>query len=216
MAKIIFDIGSGNTLETADIGRYLIDEINKRANKKGAKHHKIIFKAQLFRDQPSNKPLAYDVFSQIHAHATVRHYSMTASVFDIPSLEYLLEFKRLPFIKIACRPNLYWLAGEIPRKIPVYISTERKSGLIVNANDNIITMLCVPKYPAEYRDYVPDNEPPGRHMEYDVISDHTVGLDLFKNKKPFIWEKHLVPEHTADNPDAGPFAVTPEEVEEIL
>ncbi len=47
------------------------------------------------------------------------------------------------------------------------------------------------------------------------ISDHTIGFDLFNMVKPKIWEKHLIMKGDKGL-DAGPFAVTPEDLKEIL
>ena len=206
---IILDIGSGNTIKNnLNIGRQMIDEIAKRDTKK----HEIVFKAQLFEKEGNNTPLNKVIFSSLYAYAKEKGYQMTASVFDIPSLEFLLKFE-VPFIKIACRPDLYWLIGEIPRKIPVYVSVELRIAKYPNNTpkyENGILLGCVREYPAKLEDYLPNG---GGHLI--TISDHTVGLELFRASAPKVWEKHLkLP--TSTGLDAGPFAITPEELEEIL
>ena len=209
--ELILDIGSGNTLKSFGVGRKLIDEVMIRDSRK----HKIIFKAQLFQDAPPNIPLNWDVFADLMCYSWEAGYPMTSSVFDLPSLEYLLGFMwKLPFVKIACRPDLYWLIGEIPRKIPVYVSVEDGQEWPEFDDRKIYILSCVPAYPAEISDY----SAPNYNNSYG-ISDHTVGWRLFNRYNKYgmgCWEKHLVPEHSADNPDAGLFAVTPTELEGII
>ena len=147
-------------------------------------------------------------------------YHLTSSVFDKESLRVLLKYDYdswpLPFIKIACRPDLYWLIGEIPRKIPVYVSGQHDHpgintgfrGKVYYPDGKDIFMACVPEYPAELSKY--------QNRCHLWISDHTVGWDLYKKYEPDILEKHVCLEHNDTNPDAGAFAVTPEELEYVL
>jgi sialic acid synthase SpsE len=51
---------------------------------------------------------------------------------------------------------------------------------------------------------------------YQAMSDHTVGLELWNKYHPTVWEKHVCLEHNDTNPDAGAFAITPEELKEVL
>jgi sialic acid synthase SpsE len=208
MAKVILDFGSGNTCRNnADYACKMIDAVKAIDSGK----HEIIIKWQLFESAPPNIPLDWDVFDEAYAHARKHGYKTTASVFDTYSLEYLLAFD-IPFVKIPCRPNLYWLIGEVPRKIPLYVSIEYgTNGDLINFDKmiglNSEILYCVPKYPALFEDYDP--------MDLN-ISDHTVGLDLWNWGPHDIWEKHFVLERTTDNPDSGPFAVTPSELSEIM
>ena len=204
--QLILDIGSGNSLPDADTAIKLIDEIIKRDTGK----HEVIFKTQLFESAPPNKPLEWKTFNEAYHYAKGKGYHLTSSVFDHDSLDLLVKMYdspnwRLPFIKIACRPDLYWLIGEIPRRIPVYYSVNDDT-LVHAAPENGVMMLCVPKYPALYVEY----------HSAKAISDHTVGWQLLKDYQPEILEKHICLEHNDTNPDAGAFAVTPEELSEIL
>jgi hypothetical protein len=205
--KLILDIGSGNTLTSSHVAKELIDAVIERDTKK----HEIIFKTQLFVSAPPNKPLSRHIFWDAWDYAKSKGYKLTSSIFDIDSLQYLMRFNipewPLPFIKIACRPDLYWLIGEIPRKIPVYVSYEAgKRATVYEMWGAHVSMLCVPKYPALYEEY----------QSAKAISDHTIGWQLYKDYQPEILEKHVCLDHTQENPDAGPFAVTPEELEGIL
>jgi sialic acid synthase SpsE len=158
------------------------------------------------------------VFREAGRHARKQGYHLTSSVFDVDSLRYLLAFDserwRLPFVKIACRPDLYWLIGEVPRRIPVYVSGDFREGappFEFGADPDTMYLVCVPEYPAEEKDYLIFGDTPW------CVSDHSIGWELFKKcPDAKIWEKHVVLEHSPDNPDAGAFACTPEELEEIL
>lgn len=211
MARVILDMGSGNTCHNElKIARKMMDAVKKIDTGK----HEIIFKMQLFRSAPPNAPLSHQVFRGIYDYGNKIGYNVTASVFDPHSLNYLLSFDPC-FVKIACRPDLYWLAEEVPRRIPVYVSYDATSKIRrmdlwtqpVDSENSITKLLCVPKYPADISDYTIRN--------YPFISDHTVGLDLWHQFHPEIWEKHLkLPDSTG--PDAGSFAITPDELKEIL
>lgn len=207
--RLILDVGSGASLPNDGVARRFVDEVAKRDRKK----HEIIFKAQLFKEAPPNTPLAIEVFHALWAYARNAGYQCTASVFDKESLEYLLTYE-VPFVKIACRPDLYWLAGEVPRRVPVYISCdvrkedtgEYEKYIDESMDDN--WMLCVPEYPATpnmYPNYIPL-----------CVSDHTIGWELlYRATRPSIWEKHMrLPETTG--PDAGPWAVLPDELAEVI
>ena len=224
--QLICDIGSGNSLPDSETAIKLIDEIIKRDTKK----HEIIFKTQLFESAPPNVPLDEDTFVDAFRHAKREGYHLTSSVFDENSLRLLLAFDwhdwELPFIKIACRPDLYWLIGEIPRRIPVYFSAEPKEmwdHVIAKTpwwegDTNCTVMVCSPKYPSGLSDYLDSAKLVGLDgaLSYKCISDHTEGWALMEYCKPDILEKHVVPEHNDTNPDAGAFAVTVDELSEIL
>ena len=206
--QLILDIGSGNTLKDAKTAIKLIDEVAKRDTKK----HEVIFKTQLFASAPPNVPLNRSVFAGAWNYAKNKGYHLTSSVFDKASLTFLLRYDdddwRLPFIKIACRPDLYWLIGEIPRRVPVFCSVRGKS-----PDYDVDTMYCVSEYPANVRSY-----DYAWQVGCAFISDHTEGLGMFKDNylDTMAWEKHLCLEHTPDNPDAGAFAIVPSDLEGIL
>lgn len=209
MSQIILDI-SANTHKN-DFGYYMkmIEELAKIDTHK----HEIIIKGQLFEKSAINIVQDKKMFEKMYYWTKKEYgYRVTASVFDKSSLNFLLNFE-VPFIKIPCNPDYYWLIGEIPRKIPVYVSVKtEEEGRMTPIGNNIVIMWCVPKYPASMKEYL---EIDGWYPA-DNISDHTVGFELLKELNPLRWEKHLVLEHNDINPDAGLFAVTPEELEEIL
>lgn len=194
---VILDLGSGkSTHNDIDYVKWIIESIKAVDPEK----HAITLKFQLFSEAPPNVPLKHEVFDYAYEHSP---YPVTASVFDKESLAFLLNRERsVPFVKIACRPDLYWLIDEVPRGIPVYASyNDKPPGPMVDA-----ALFCVPEYPA----------PIGKYTLSPYVSDHTIGLDLLKRNKPVIWEKHLVLERDPDNPDAGPFAIDPAQLKEAL
>jgi len=136
-------------------------------------------------------------------------------VFDLPSLKYLLTFD-IPFVKIANRPDIYWLAGEVPRKIPVYVSFPNVAALWKRQPVWTIEepMWCVSKYPATFEEY--DKILSADVIEaYTAISDHTTDFKLWHKYQPAVIEWHYkLPDSTGY--DAGEFARTPEQLKEVL
>ena len=215
---IILDFSGGNICKNYIVTvRRMIDELKAVDTGK----HQIIIKWQLFTDAPPNIPLQLDVFDYAYWYAEQQGYQTTASVFDLDSLKYLLCYD-VPFVKIANRPDLYWLAGEVPRKIPVYMSV---SGECVDEDLEGATaadryLMCVSKYPATVRDYVKEfhlKKPIAPHTMPWLwgISDHTTGFELLHKYKPSFIEWHY---RLADStgPDAGDFARTATMLAEIL
>lgn len=206
MAQIILDFGSANTCKNdIEYVKRMIDELVAVDTKK----HEVILKWQLFEKAGDNIPLNWGVFKYAYEYAKEKGYKTTASVFDLKSLKYLLNFK-IPFVKIANREDLYWLAGEIPRKIPVYISIA--SIIAPRPYEASVSMACVSKYPASLDDYKNafDNI---QHFRF--ISDHTENWDLYNLTSPYCYECHYkLPDSTGL--DAGSFARTPEQLKEIL
>ena len=226
MSQIILDFSSGNTCQNnPSIVKRMIDELKAVDTGK----HEIIIKWQLFINEGENIPLKYGVFHYAYEYAKELGYKTTASVFDLKSLHWLIFNYDIPFVKIANRRDLDWLIGEIPRKVPVYVSMSENDDYTAYYHSdissfhpvsNIEALCCVSKYPATIEDYVchdAEGHLKGFYEMYlkNAISDHTVGMELFKKYQPKIWEKHY---RLSDNIglDAGEFAITPEELAEIL
>ena len=210
--KWIFDVGSGASLPDFEAVIAIVDALEPiLEHKKTNPDLEIIIKTQLFKDIPPNKPLDRDVFLYLKNYGESKGFQVTASVFDLDSLSFLLVHDPC-FVKIACRPDLYWLAGEVPRKIPIVVSYDVRDELVnwdrLPPKYNY-PLACVPTYPAKIEDY----KFPGRLY----ISDHTVGLELFKQEAPVVWEKHFVlKKNDPTNPDSmGGFALDPEELKQI-
>jgi len=214
--QIILDFGSGNTCNNdKKYIKRMIDELKKVDTGK----HEVVIKWQLFKEAGDNIPLTHDCFDYAYDYAKKLGYKTTASVFDVNSLKFLLQYV-IPFVKISCRKELYHLIDLIPRGIPVYVSYDNRGYL--PAHGQYTKLPCISLYPASIDSYNAayrrlntltafgsENRYPG------TVSDHTVGLELVKTYKPKIWEKHYkLPDSTGL--DAGSWAITPKELKEIL
>ena len=224
---VILDFGSGATCKNdVNIVKRMIDELVKVDTRK----HEVVIKFQLFQDAPPNTPLRLDVFDYAYYYAEQQGYQTTASVFDLDSLKYLLCYD-VPFVKIANRPELYWLAEEIPRRLDEYgnssnialpiISIRNQEDIsgIIMVNRAMAVLFCVSEYPATIEQYEQAFPSMGKLIKLDRdtygISDHTTDFTLYHKYKPNIYEIHY---RLTDSigPDAGPFARTPEALAEIL
>jgi len=205
---IILDFGSGNTCKN-DI-KYverMIDELKAVDTGK----HEIIIKWQLFTHAPPNERLGLVVFEHAYNYAAEKGYKTTASVFDKRSLWFLLSFD-VPFVKIANRPDLYWLAGEVPRRIPVYVSGNADFYAEFKWQNGDIPLACISDYPATALQYYDQF---GAMLSRGHISDHTTCFQLWHEWQPTTIEWHY---KLADSTglDAGDFARTPAQLEGIL
>lgn len=204
----ILDFGSGNTCRN-DLG-IIKDMINSLAEIDTKR--KIIIKWQLFEKAGNNIPLERGCFSFAKGIADGLGFRTTASVFDLKSLTYLLNFD-IPFVKIANRPDLYWLIGEVPRRIPVVVSV----GNSYHANQFSETpfldyLCCISSYPTVILDY--EIVFPKKDLK-NSISDHTTDWKLFLKYRPGNYECHFCLTHDSNNPDGGLFARTPKMISEI-
>lgn len=202
MSRFILDMGSGNTCKN-DKG--IIEEMIRSVVHIDTGKHEIILKWQLFESAPPNIPLTHECFEFAYKFGANLCFQTTASVFDLKSMQYLMGFG-VPFVKIACREDLYYLAKY--STVPVYLSTT--NGAI--EFPDYVKLACVPKYPATLDDY--ENHFTKDELRY--VSDHTVGWRLYNKYRPEIIEKHFVHVREEGNPDAGPFAVTPGGLKDIL
>lgn len=204
----ILDLGSGNTCRNnPGIIHKMIDAIAEVDPKR-----KFILKFQLFQEAPPNIPLSWDCFVIAYDYAQKAGYKTTASVFDKESLNFLLKFD-VPFVKLANRPDLYWLIGKVPRKIPVVVSYSHENNFISNIlfGNNQNYLCCVSEYPAIIDQYENRFD---RDSLRDGISDHTENWQLFRDYRPQIYECHFkLPDSTG--PDAGVFARTSQQISEI-
>lgn len=152
---------------------------------------KLIFKWQLYnfvKTYVEIIPLKPETFEYAYDYATCLGYETTASVFDQRSLDYLKQFK-VPFIKIACKTNLYDFRKNmwsLDGNYKTVISVENKNDFAAMSTSGAV-LCCIPKYPATIQEYESEF---GELLHYS-ISDHTVGLDLYNKYKPIIFEKHF-------------------------
>lgn len=202
MSTFILDLGSANTCKNdLSIIKRMIDKIDEVDTAR----HEVILKWQLFKSAPPNIPLSHDAFDFAYKYASKFGFETTSSVFDIDSMKFLMGYD-VPFVKIACRPELYILAQY--STVPVYVST---AGSLVDI-PNATIMACIPKYPATLQDY----ENHFTVEELKIVSDHTIGWKLYEKYQCEIIEKHFCLERDDYNPDSGFFAVTPEQLELVL
>ena len=209
MSTFIIEMGSGNSCRN-DMMRAcdMVDAVRDANTLRVC--FDLYFKWQLFSDMPPNKPLSADVFDCAYHHAAWEGYETSASVFSEKWLSWLLANYQVPFVKIACIPELHKLISRVPGDLRVYVSFPADPGPLPS---NVYPLACVRKYPATIEDY---EEAFSESQLRLGISDHTVGWDLYNKYKPDVIEKHFVDVREDDNPDAGPFAVTAKELAEVL
>jgi len=199
-------MGSGNTSRNdVKIVKRMIDELHAIDTGK----HEVIIKWQLFEKAGQNIPLSHEVFEWAYDYAKLFGYQTTASVFDKPSLAYLLCFDT-PFIKLANREDLYWLKGYVPRNKRVLISWGDSESIRAFADD--YGLCCVSNYPADMADY----EKRFRAADLELgISDHTTNFKLFNKYQPIVYEVHYKLSNSKGL-DAGKFARTAKDLKAIL
>lgn len=210
MSKIILDISANTFKNDEKYVERMIDEVYKIDTEK----HEIIFKTQLFVKAGENIPLEYDVFDFMYRYAQKYGYKVTSSVFDLPSLKFLLQYD-VPFVKIANNRDLDWLVLEVPRRIPVYMSVKNSDEFysINNNVHNVEPLCCVSNYENAISEEYEIKF--GAWLYHGGISDHTHNWDLYRKYKPHIYECHYILDDSTGL-DAGPFARTPEMLAEVL
>jgi sialic acid synthase SpsE len=208
MSTIILDISANTTRNDNAYATKMIDAIKAIDTGK----HKIIFKTQLFESAGDNAVMSFDHFDHIYNTCKDNGYECTSSVFDVQSLEFLLNYK-IPFVKIACRPDLYWLIGEVPRKVPVYFSIPEYTDDLKYFIEGDRVMACVSKYPADVNEY---SELFSRTSLWDAVSDHTKDLELFNYYHPDFIEMHYCLEDSTGLDAESGVCKTPSMLKEIL
>jgi len=216
MAEIIIDMGSGETCRNdKNIVKRMIDELAAVDTHK----HRVYIKWQLFSVIPPTSPsdlllLEWDVFDYAYRYAAKLGYQTTSSFFDMRSLTFLLDYET-PFIKVACRKHLYDMIDETPenKRLVVSIPDPNKMDELRECykDRDISYLCCVPEYPAVQHYYEQrfwGNLAIG-------ISDHSKDLFLFKEWRPWVYERHMKLEDSTGY-DAGAYASTPAELGEIL
>ena len=224
---VVLDVGSGASLPNKKVAEKVVREIDRL----NSRCHRVILKPQLFENIPPNKALELDVFDHFAALVgEAEGLELACSVFDESSLKTALRHD-LAHIKIACREDLYWLAGKVPREVPLHVSFDFRKAVdqprwpppllpmskpsgVPSPRHVDVWLICVPEYPAEVSEYVV----PRRTNGFESYSDHTVGLDLFESRDILVWEKHFVMKRDdPSNPDSlGGFAITPEDLPRVL
>jgi len=215
---VILDFGSGETCQNSRLEA--LKMIKEMDNVNSGKR-RIVIKWQLFNTVPKAggktvTPLDRDVFDYAYRLAAKMGYETTASVFDIPSLKFLIDNYSVPFVKIACRQSIYeLLLPKIPNSVLALVSVPSPFTTwdfrLSMISDNIDFLCCVPEYPANWVKYATLF---GGFLSVG-ISDHTDNFELFHKYKPTRYEKHFkLPD--SKGLDNGPWAMTPEQLEGIL
>ncbi len=244
MAEIILDVAPNTFKNDLDYFEEMVNAIRKIDTEK----YDIIFKTQMFGSNSEaakvNLRLANSILKEMNTICEECGYKFTSSVFDYYSLVCLLGAGfPVPFVKFACRPELYYLSNFIPHGVPIYMSIDtrkyqsvnslnqeieilvkrRKMILLDHEIDSDKFLLCVPEYPCKESDYQ-------FNLFNRSISDHTEGLKLFdrwendnafvdeltRNQSKCCFEMHYILDRDQSNPDAGPFAKTISELSLIL
>ena len=213
MSQVILDLSANTFKNDFSYVIQMMDEIKAIDTGK----HQIIFKTQLFKSAPPNIPLDWSVFDSMYHYGKNLGYQVTSSVFDKGSLDFLLQYD-VPMIKIANNRKLYYLIGETPRRIPIYVSVD-DCHICADITydewvyrDNIIPLVCVSNYPATMSEY---SYKFSEHQLKYAVSDHTSDWFLFKTYQPRILEVHYkLPD--SQGLDAGSFSRTPSMLKEIL
>jgi hypothetical protein len=183
---IILDFGSGNTCQNNEReAKAMIDALAEVDPKR-----KAVIKWQLWdkdNRQGDNITLDWLLFHAMAIYAYERYgYKTTASVFDVASVDFLQTIPlpyEIPFIKIACNKELYYLEQEVKRKTKVLISRDKEDYNPFYGLD----LFCVKKYPAKISDYewyVNEINMVRNYNSYIHgyrVSDHTTDLQLYKH-----------------------------------
>ena len=204
MSQIILDISANTHKNDWEYLKRMLDELKAVDTGK----YEIIIKHQLFQRAGDNTVLHHGIFRKAYDYAEKLGYKTTSSAFDEESLRFLLGYD-IPFVKIANNRSLDYLIGEIPRKVPVYVSHSNNKP---KYSSDCIYMACIGSYPASIDDYEKVHK--GKNLSF-AISDHTTNWDLFNTYKPEILEVHYKLEDSTGL-DAGEFARTPSQLAEIL
>jgi sialic acid synthase SpsE len=203
MSIVILDFGSGNTCKN---DKSYIDKMYDELVKIDKEKHTIVVKWQLFEKVGNNIPLQPDIFDYAYHKGEECGYDVTASVFDVNSLKFLLQYKIL-FVKLANNRELDYLINYIPSSIFAFVSSDKKIDLYDRQYKHL---WCISNYPANISDYEKLNLTFGCN-----ISDHTSNFTLFRKYNPGIVEWHYKLDDS-NGLDAGEFARTPKQLDEIL
>lgn len=205
MGNIILDFGSGNTCKNKK--KYVTAMYDKLKEVDQNKHH-IVVKWQLFKVAGSNIPLDKEVFEYAYNYGNDLGYQVTASVADLESLDFLLNFN-VPFVKIANNRSHDILINTIPDNIPIYISKSEE--LFELPKSKIFKEFwCISQYPAKIEEY--EKLP---LVDGCNISDHTNNFELFRKYNPDWIEWHYKLQNSTGL-DSGEFARTPKSLMSIL
>lgn len=212
---IIFDVGSAS-LSNNDKFYYdrLVDMLCDLFPIRYWK--RVVLKAQLFVDRLWGVLLDRRVFEYFKSIAQKEGFQVTASVFDQESLEYLIEDKNIPFVKIAAIKELYPLIAKVPRKTAVVVSVTDSFewSRLQEAFPDTVLMACVRQYPSLVKQYEGMFQ---REVLREGISDHSIrdaSFALFDTYNPRVYERHIALNETRKDKDRM-YASYEEDIKEL-
>lgn len=207
---IILDFGSGNSCQN---NKKTVQRMYDNLDLVDSREKKVVVKWQLFErwSAGKNTVLRKDIFDFAYEYGIKKGYMVTASVGDIGSLRFLMNFYDTPFVKLKNDRTLDYLMDYIPEFKAIFLSRGLHNDTKhINKSNRMTKLWCVSKYPADYSDY--DKLPLSKHCN---ISDHTANFDLYHKYQPDIYECHYKL-HDTKGLDSGVFARTPEQLMEVL
>ena len=210
--QIVLEFGSGNTCKNnKEYVQKMLDALRAVDND----NFDIVIKWQLFEKtagDPRNIPLKKSVFDYAYRYAKDLGYKTTSSVFDVASLDFLLEHD-IPFVKISCNSTYDFLMDSVPKNMWIYKSISMGLGCKADGLKRLY-LNCIPSYPASTKAYMDMLQTTNKYLKY-YISDHTDNWKVFKWFRPDVYECHFKLKDSTGL-DAGVFARTPEQLGAIL
>ena len=216
---IILDLGNGGVLHNDnETIRKTIDSVAEIDTKR-----ECILKFQLFISIQNKVQLRRDVFHRAWEYATSLGFHCTSSAFDYDSVQFLSLYE-VPFVKISNHPHLKKerIVNDCRKSFISYSAQQFPlENVLLSVSDaeefnrftgrEVALLCCVSEYPAKAEDYE-------KRFTADQLqtglSDHTVGLDLYKKYRPKIFEKHYVLDEVTDKP--RPYCMGPRELKNLL
>ena len=210
--QVILDISANTHQNDPVLMRELIEAVPETVR------HKVLLKTQYWtKPIPPNERTTMRGLLQFINAAKSRGYAVGTSVFDEEAVKDITLTGlacRLDFVKLPCRVGTYWLADFVPRATKVYASAiDQKHGQTFRAD---YWLYCVPEYPADVSAY---SQISNQLDYFHGVSDHSIGGLVWKaarKNRLAVYECHYVLERSDTNPDAGPFAKTPDDLREMF
>lgn len=181
-----------------------------------------LYNEDIIKDTPDYNFLKYIMLDYEKAKELFEYgKSINQEVFFTPMYLEAVEWCKqlnVKYIKVRCNEKTEISVKVKNSYIPFFISLEFGYS-IAHYVMNCIPLVCVPKYPARFEDYLPDLTDITKLNEFRGVSDHTPDLRLFKEVKndftnSYYWEKHMKLDGTTPLEDK--WSVSFKELEEVL
>jgi len=203
MALLVAEIGQNHCGEMK-----LARELIRRVKENGGDLVKFqLYDSKKLYGKKQVEELTFDQAKMLFEFGETVGIEVFFSVFNVERIKWCEEIGVKRY-KIACSQvkNIYLIQQVFKTKKPIIISTPELHGGACEC----INLCCVPKYPADIKEYDLDN------LDcYDGVSDHTIGIELAKEtlKRGLILEKHFAIDHQT-GVDAE-WSMTPDELREL-